>query len=142
MPDENGFANAEQLLAVAGKERRYKSVFLPACKLTVRIQSLRENELSWYGTQVVSRTGRGNVMGRIEDATRRLLVLCLVDQAGGRLFSNNDTSKLRDWDSLDTQALYNAITEHVGLGRDDIEAMVKNSPETLVEGSPSSSPTD
>jgi hypothetical protein len=137
MGETNGCASAEQLLASVGKARRYKNVSLPACGLTVRIQSLKERELSWYGTQVVSKTGRGNVMSRIEDATRRLLVLCMVDDAGNRLFTDTDTDKLRDWDSLDTQTLYNEITPHVGLGRDDIETMVKNSPATPAESSPS-----
>lgn len=141
MSEQNGFASAEELLQAAKKGRRYKAVPLPACGLKSRIQSLKEDELSWYATQVVSKTGRGTVMGRIEDATRRLLVLCMVDQAGNRLFSSDDTDKLRGWDSLDTQTLYNEITSHIGLGRDDIEAMVKNSSGTPAESSPSGSPT-
>lgn len=128
MTETNGqVASAEQLDAAAKRERRYKNVPLPACKLTVRIRSLKEAELSHYQAQTLKSGGRGLRTDRLEDATRRLLVLCMVDPAGNRLYANRHADKLRDWDAADTQHLYAECAAWCGIDRDDIEELVKNS---------------
>ena|GEM_PF-1018872 len=135
----NGFANADQLLKAAKGGRRYRAVDLPVCGAKVRLQSLTEGELSAYHRKTVSKRG-GIQEARLEDATRRLLVLCLVDGAGNRLFSDGDTDKLRDFDAADTQHLYDECASHVGINRDDIEALVKNSEATNGDAAPTGSP--
>jgi hypothetical protein len=132
----NGFASAEQLQAAAGK-RRYDETKLPVSGLRVRFRSLKEVELAEYETQVVRTTGRGLRTDRIADATRRFLVLCMVDGAGNPLYRSDQADQLKEWDSLDTQHLYEKCHKHVGLEREDIEGLVKKSEATPVGSEPS-----
>lgn len=125
---ERQLATAEDLFS-APLARRYETVWLPVKQLWVRIRSLSEAELSAF--QMASMNAKGETqLARIEDGNRRLMALCVVDAAGNRLVSDDQAGKFRDWDSLDSQALYNACLAHVGMRRSDIEALSKNSEET------------
>ena len=130
-------ASAEQLFAAIDKPRRFKSVPLPICGLTMRIRSLREDEVSDYQAELVARTGRGILPARLKDANRRLMALCLVDSAGNRLLGNGDTAKLAKFDNADAAVLYDECANHAGINREDIETLVKNSQPVPVDDSPS-----
>ena len=132
----DGFASAAQLQAATGK-RRYDDTICPVSGLRVRFQSLKEVELAEYETQVVRTTGRGLRTDRLADATRRFLVLCLVDGVGNRLYRNDQADQLKEWDSLDTQHLFEVCRKHVDLGREDIGDLVKNSESVAVADTPS-----
>jgi len=141
MDDCEGLANAGQLLSDAGRaKRRYKTVDLPVSGHKVRIRSLTERELSEYQTVTVTRRGLGLRRARLEDANRRLIVLCLVDGAGNRLLNDSHADKLAEWDSADTSFLYEEAANFVGLNKEDVEGLVKASERTLVDDSPSDSP--
>lgn len=133
---ENGFASAEQLQAKAGR-RRYGQTMLPIAQLMVRFQSWKEAELASYDAEVASTTGRGLRKDRLEDATRRLLVRSLVDGNGNRLYGDDHADKLREWDAADTQHLYDAVRRHIGLDRDHVGDLVKNSESAPAVVSPS-----
>jgi hypothetical protein len=126
MSETNGLATAEQLMAVAGK-RRYYELTLPTSKLRVRIRSLTERELSKYQTATIASAGTGIKRSRLEDATRRLIVMCLVDGEGNQVFTDADVPKLADWDAADTSCLYDDCAKHCGINRQDIEDLVGNS---------------
>lgn len=125
-----GIAGINELFAPC--KRRYKTVDLPVRGITVRIQSLTERELSGYESAVVSTSGSGLKRNRLEDATRRLIVLCVVDAEGTRLLSDQHLSQLADWDSADTRTLYADCVQHVGLKAEDVEGLVKNSDKASV----------
>ena len=110
--------------------RRYKDLTLPVAGHAVRIRSLSERELSAYTTVPVNVAGEGKALrqARIEDSSRRLICLCLVDDAGNRLLSDSDAPRLEDWDSADTQYLAGECQRWVGLsGSPDLETHAKNS---------------
>ena len=130
-------ASSEQLFAVADRPRRFKEFPLPVSGLTVRIRSLREDEVSDYQAELVAKSGRGFQPARLKDANRRLIALCLVDAAGNRLLANGDTAKLAKLDYADAGALYDECAGHAGINREDIETIVKNSAEIPVDNSPS-----
>lgn len=118
-------ATREQLIGLC--KRRYVEVEIPELEATVRIQSLSEKEKSDYETRLISKNGRGILKDRLADATRRLIALCVVDQNGSRLFSNNDLSVIAEMDSFVSSRIYEACQEHCGFNKQDIETAVKNS---------------
>lgn len=133
--ETNGLASAEQLFS-GGLKRRYKTVDLPVSEHKVRIRSLSENEVSEYQSVTVASGGTGLRRDRLRDANRRLIVLCLVDQAGNRILGKSHIAKLGEWDGADTAFLYDECVNHCGLNREDIEDLVKNSETTTVDDSP------
>ena len=139
MSNSNGLAGERDLF---GKRllRRHKVVELPVSGHRVRIQSITERELSAFQTATIASGGTGLRKSRLEDANRRFIVLCLVDDAGNRILNTSHIGKLADWDAADTSFLYNECASHCGISREDIEDLVKNSEETLVVSSPSDSP--
>lgn len=137
MSETNGYASAEQLEAAAKRPRRYGVEKLPTSGLKVRFQSLKEGEISRYHMSVLSQRVGGFRKDRLEKASRALLVLCMVDGAGNRLYADADEYKLREWDGADTQFLHDKISAHCGINQDDIADLVKNSEQTPVDSSPS-----
>ncbi|MFZ5829822.1 MAG: hypothetical protein ACOY3P_07030 [Planctomycetota bacterium] len=118
-------ASVDQLLRPA--RRRYKELVLPVSGLKVRLQSLTEREVQQYQLATVSQTGTGLKRSRLEDAARRLLVLCLVDSAGNRILGEQHLQQLAEWDAADSNFLYQECAAHAGLKTEDIEGLVKNS---------------
>lgn len=118
-------ATREQILSLAGLEkRRFMDVDLPVSGLRVRIRSLTEEEYARYQMAVVNTAGKVRT-NKLEDAGRRLIALCIVDENGNRLFADNEADKLRSLDNADAQSLYNACLKHNGINRDE-EEMLKN----------------
>ena len=127
-------ANRVALLKLC--DRRYIDVELDA-GLTVRIQSLTEKEKSAYETQLIAKSGRGIIHDRLQDATRRLIAICLVDEKNDRIFSNSDIDKIGELDSFVSSRIYDAAQEHCGFNKNDIETTVKNCERISVVDSPS-----
>lgn len=122
----NGLATREQLLSATTGKRRHEKVTLPISKLRVRIRSLTERELSAYQSATLG-TGGGVKKSKLEDASRRLIVLCVVDDEGNQVFQNADVGALANWDAADSGYLYDECAKHCGINRQDIEDLVKNS---------------
>ena len=112
--------------------RRYQELTLPVSGKRIRFQSLYEDELSAY--QAVTMSSRGFRRSRLEDANRRLLTLCLVNAQGRRLLTAKQADKFKLWDAADSQVAYDAVIKHVGINREDIEDLIKNSEKTTVDG--------
>tara|TARA_R110000824_G_scaffold11593_3_gene50812 strand:+ start:5450 stop:5848 length:399 start_codon:yes stop_codon:yes gene_type:complete len=127
-------ANRTALLKLC--ERRYIDLELEG-GLIVRIQSLSEKEKSSYETRLIAKSGRGVIRDRLQDATRRLIALCLVDEKNERIFSNADVDQIGELDSFVSSRIYDAAQEHCGFNKGDIEDTVKNCTGITVEDSPS-----
>lgn len=126
MSEKNGLATAAQLMAGAGK-RRYRELTLPTSKMHVRIRSLTEREVSKYQSATYASRGTGLKRSKLEDASRRLIVLCLVDQEGNPILTEADLAGLAEWDAADTGHIYEEAAAHCGLNQNDIEELVGNS---------------
>tara|TARA_Y100000004_G_scaffold78220_1_gene88071 strand:- start:460 stop:864 length:405 start_codon:yes stop_codon:yes gene_type:complete len=120
-------------------KRRYTYCEIPELELRVRIQSLTEREKAGYETAVLSKSGRGVSRRALLDATRRLCVLCMVDEKGERLFGENDVEALADVDAFVITKISKACEQHVGMGDGDIEQLAKNSVEMHADDLVSSS---
>ena len=134
-------ANAQELFESGEAKRRHKRVTLPVSGHNVRIQSLTEREKSTWEANTLSSKGNLKV-SKLEDANRRLIVLCLVDGAGNRIANQTHMAAIAGWDSADSAHLYKECADHTGVNTDDVEEMVKNSETITVEGSPSPLPNE
>lgn len=121
----NGLANVDQLFRPM--MRRYKYVVLPVSGNRMRIQSLTEREVSGFQAATIANSGTTLKKSRLEDANRRFIILCSVDDAGNRMLNDSHIAKLAEWDAADTNFLYNECANHAGLKTEDIEGLVKNS---------------
>jgi hypothetical protein len=129
----NGLATRDELLSAPAGKRRFAKVALPVSGLRVRIRSLTELELSRYQSAMLA-PGGGIKRSKLDDASRRLIVLCVVDGEGNPLFQDSDLQALADWDSADSGHLYDECAKHCGINRQDIEDLVKAS-ESMAAGS-------
>jgi len=136
MSDENGLVTRDSLLQKA--KRRFKLIDL-ADGTRCRIQSLTEGEKSAYEASILTARGRMN-RTKFQEATGRLIVLVLVDNAGNRLLSVNDLPEVSKMDGAITAQIYNEARLHCGFEEGDIESLVKNSDEIHADDSPTSSP--
>lgn len=118
-------ASREALLKLC--ERRYSTIDIPERDISIRIQSLSEAEKSQYETCLIAKNGRGIMRERLQDATRRLIALCVVDEEGKRIFSDSDLSAIANLDSYISSRIYDACQEHCGFNKGDIDETVKNS---------------
>ncbi len=141
MSEQNGLATAEQLMAATGK-RRFKKLSLPISGLRVRIRSLTEKEVSRYQAATIATSGVGLKRSKLEDASRRLIVLCLVDLDGNRLLNDGALAGFDDWDSADSGYLYSECAAWCGLDQKDIEDLVGNSEGTAAVSVLSDSPSE
>jgi hypothetical protein len=127
-------ANRNALLKLC--ERRYIDLDLEDAGVTVRIQSLSEKEKSSYETRLIAKSGRGILRDRLQDATRRLIALCLVDENNDRIFLDSDVNQIGEMDSFISSRIYDAAQEHCGFNKGDIEDTVGKCAEITVEDSP------
>lgn len=128
-------ATLDELFAGPSR-RRYKTIGpLPVKQCRVRIRSLTDAEVSDYQMAVVSSKGTSQA-ARMRDANARLICLCLVDADGNPLCAAEHVKQILQWDAADTLYLYDECVRHVGLRRQDIEELVKNS-ESAPAGEPS-----
>ena len=81
----------------------------------MRIQNLTELELSTLRGIWASRYGE-DIKGPVDLTSRReLLVMCIVDGDGKRIFTNDDVEALGEVDALFSEPAYEAAATHVGL---------------------------
>ena len=58
--------------------------------------------------------------------TARLIVLAVVDGEGNQILQNSDIAELRKQDAKVTNALVDAIQDHIGITDNDLEELEKN----------------
>jgi len=113
-------------------KRRYKEIGpTPVGQQCFRIQSLTEGELSKHQSASIGK--EGFIPSKAEQANRLLIAKCLVDQDGNRILADSQSAKLSQLDAADSTYLYDEISKHVGLKRDDIGDLAKNSSETAAD---------
>lgn len=93
-----------------------------------RLQTLTELEL----VSLRSRWGeRYNKTKDVDLVMRReLVVACLVDDDGHRLFSDDEVNLLADWNGSAVERLYDAARELCGLDRSEVDEVEKKSEPT------------
>lgn len=115
--------------------RRFRIITLPVSGLEVRIRSLMEGEKERFEAETLSKQG-GVRQEKIVDARRRLIVACVVDEAGDPILSGADLDGLKQLDGADMAHLQEECMVHCGFKSGDIEGLVKNSEAVHVDDSP------
>ena len=128
----NDKATIDRSALIKHSQRRYQFVDVPGVG-TARIQSLTEAERSAIEYSVAYTDGDEK-----EQAARRLkarwIVATLVNDDGDRVFTDNDVEFVNTIDSAIVSRLIDSIWDHVGVTKDDQEALEKNL-ETTPDGS-------
>ena len=110
------------------RKRRYQDVTLPIAGVTVRIRSLFAGEVTKFQSSLVNQKNRRFIQSRFEESTARLIVLCVVDENGTRIMSNEHVKQItEEWDNADVACLSSACTKHCGMDEDEFEDLAKNS---------------
>ena len=111
--------------ALLGKSaRRYMEVPLPSGG-AVRIQSLNERERADYELSLFDKKNSYTA----ESSRRKLLVRCIVDESGNRMFADNEHDLLGDIDGADAGAIYDACQKHCGYQTGEVDKLAKKSDE-------------
>jgi hypothetical protein len=120
-------ATAADLFSAPPKRRFDVVGPLPVSGHTVRIRSLTSLELSRYQCATIATAGAGLKKSRMEDASERLIALCLVDDEGNPICTPEHVARMAEWDSADVEYLYERCARWVGVKKGEIEDLVKNS---------------
>lgn len=111
-------ASREQLDATRG-HRTFLDVPLPESGLTARVRSLSEREGSQYRLACCDDTGFPE-RSRIIVARRLMMAMSLVDDAGNRLYTDDEADLLSDLHWRDADAIFDACQGlQVGTSLDD-----------------------
>jgi hypothetical protein len=99
--------------ALVPSARRFVEVYVPEQDLTYRIRSITERERQYYRQVLCS-----------EDEPLRnqvaLVLFTCVDEAGDRIFQDDDGERLAALDSAVTSRLYQAALEHCSYEEGDL----------------------
>lgn len=130
------YLGRDAFLAKAKAARRYMDCRLPSGGV-VRLQSLSEFERSNYERGLLNKKGDGANPNALLASKRAMVVLCMVDEEGNRVLSDNDINALASMDSADIDHICTTARKHCGFDDADFEALVGNSEAAPAECSPS-----
>ena len=114
MSETKPLAAASDLIAALKGKRRFDTMSLPICGLTVRFQSLSALERGRHQAATLTKDGNTDPT-RIADADARLIVACLVDADGNRLFTDKESGGVCQWEGADASSLAKRLRKHCGL---------------------------
>jgi hypothetical protein len=107
------------------RQRRFTTVQVPQLEASFRIQSLNEKERSslealfnGYGTKLPEEA-------RLALAKKRLVALCLIDDEGNRLITDDQIDSIDGLDGDVVNTLFLAASQHINLGGSSAEAVAK-----------------
>lgn len=113
-----------------------EDVEVPEWGGTVRVKALTAAQRDEFEASTVET--RGNKMKQnLANIRARLVSLCIVDEAGDRLFSPQDVKRLGGKSAGAMQRVFNKCSEMNGLSDSDIEELAEGFDETPNGSSPS-----
>lgn len=131
MSEENGYADKSQILAA--NKRRFADVDVAGVQ-RLRIRSLTEKERSKYEADFLDTEGKAT---NLVTGKARLIILCVCDASGRRLFSDADIAAILEMDAVVTNSITDACRSHCGFTDADVEDLAKNLKPTRADDSPS-----
>lgn len=133
----------EAILAAANpKELAREEVDVPSLGGTVIVREMTGTERDDYEATIMTRRGGGRLVVNTENFRARLLVRCIVNESGERLFADGDADALGMLGASKIGRLYEIASRLNVITPQDMEELKKNS--GLVDGSdsPTASPAD
>lgn len=117
----------DEILAV--DDRSYEEVDCPEWGGTVRLRSITGAERDSYEQSLIVQRGKSREMN-LRNARAKLIVLCAVDEAGRRLFSEADVAALSKKNAKPLDRLFDACRKIAGLSDDDVDRLTEDFDET------------
>lgn len=109
---------------LAADDLRVEEVDVPEWGGTVRVRSLTGTERDAYEASIVQIQGNSRRL-RMENARAKLVALCLVDEDGGRLFSDQEIGTLGSKSGKVLDRLFDVASKLSGLSNDDVEELTE-----------------
>jgi hypothetical protein len=107
---------------LGSQDRPSKSVDVPEWGGTVNIATMSGAERDAFESDVCG--GDGKV--RTQNIRAKLLVRCIVDDAGGRVFTDADADELGTKSAAALDRLFDVARKLNGLSKQDVEELAKN----------------
>lgn len=119
-----------------------EEVDVPALGGTVIVREMTGTERDAYEATIMTRRGGGRIVVNTDNFRARLLVRCIVNESGERLFTDDDAAALGRIGARSIGRLYDVATRLNVITPQDMEELKKSS--GLVDGpdSPTASPAD
>ena len=111
---------------IASEDLPYEDVDVPEWGGMVRIRVLTGSELDKYHSSLFTVKGKEVVQDR-ENFRTKLLVKCLIDGKGDRLFNDKELDILSKKSGAVLQRLYDIASRLNGMTVDETEVLEKNS---------------
>ena len=103
-----------------------EDLYIPEWGAWVKIKTMSAAERDYFEASTIARDGK-KMQINMQGIRARLCALCLVDEAGNRIFSNEDEYALGTKNAAALDRIFTAIQRLNGLREEDVEALVKNS---------------
>ena len=104
-----------------------ETVYVPEWNMDVRVRGLTGSERdSWEAAQFVFKKGAKDVEIQRDNIRGRLLIYCLVDKEGNRLFNDDDAEELGKKSAAALDRLFAVAQQLCGLTNADVDDLVKN----------------
>lgn len=103
-----------------------EDLYVPEWDAWVKIKMMTASERDHFEASAVQRDGKRTTIN-MQGIRARLCILCLVDEHGARMFSDEDEYALGAKSSAALDRIFTAAQRLNGLRDEDVEALAKNS---------------
>ena len=112
-------------LILQSKDLQQKEVAVPEWGGTVLVRGMTGTERDAFEGSVVSMNGK-DVSVNYENMRTKLLVRCIVDENGDRIFDDADISVLAAKSAIALNRVYEVAQKLSGIGKEDVDELIKN----------------
>lgn len=120
----NGRLFLDRAALLATPDVQQEDVWVPEWKSYVRVRGLTGRDRDAYETSIT--VGRGkNQEINTRNARAKLVVLCVIDDAGNRLFTDADVRALGEKSAAALQRVFDVCRRLSGLSDEDMEEMTE-----------------
>ena len=117
------FLGRDALLAAA--DMATEDVYVPEWDASVRIKTLTGAERDYFESSIIRRDGKV-VSQNLQNVRARLCALCIVDEAGQRVFGEEDEYALGRKSASALDRIFTAARRLNNLSDADVEELAKN----------------
>lgn len=110
---------------LAAPDMATEEVYVPEWDATVRIKTLTGAERDYFESSIIRRNGKV-VSQNLQNVRARLCALCIVDEAGQRIFGEEDEYALGRKSGAALERIFAAAQRLNGLRDEDVEETAKN----------------
>lgn len=109
---------------LATKDLPRELVSVPEWAGEVYVRGLSAAELDRYQTSMLKQRGKSQVTN-LENIRSKLVVMCVVDEGGKRLFGDDDMQALSEKSGAAVNRLFEVAQKLSGLSKADVEEMAE-----------------